>query len=121
MALSKMPYSGTRIDYKIPCTSSYGRRCGIFRDVSQWNEFLWQCGLGLREHSPGELSLMIVRDFMDDGNTRKVMHTTAKRRHHLLTRHHCVPSMEIRVWMFWRHDPLVCDALRKSLSLMKLK
>ncbi|KAH8037257.1 hypothetical protein HPB51_009700 [Rhipicephalus microplus] len=82
---------------------------------------LWQCGLGLREDSPGELSLGIVRIFYDDSKSRKVMETVAKRLHFLLARHHCVTSLEMRVWTFWRHDPLMYDALRRNLGLRKLK
>ncbi|KAL3178821.1 hypothetical protein MRX96_009493 [Rhipicephalus microplus] len=121
MARSKTANSASSIAYKIPCTSSESQLCGIFRDIVQWNEILWQCGLGLREDSLGKLSLVIVRDICDDGFKRKVMRAVAKRLHHLLTRHHCVTSMEIRVWMFWRFDELVCDALCNSLGLRKLK
>ncbi|KAH7958035.1 hypothetical protein HPB51_027981 [Rhipicephalus microplus] len=45
----------------------------------------------------------------------------AKRLPHLLTRHHCVTSMEIWVWIFWRFDELVYDALCNNLGLRKLK
>ncbi|KAL3178822.1 hypothetical protein MRX96_009494 [Rhipicephalus microplus] len=121
MALSKTHDSASRIYYKTPCTSSEGQLCGIFRDIVLWNNMLWQCGLGLREDSPGELSLGIVRIFYDDSKSRKVMETVAKRLHFLLARHHCVTSLEMRVWTFWRHDPLMYDALRRNLGLRKLK
>ncbi|KAL1483074.1 hypothetical protein MTO96_002144 [Rhipicephalus appendiculatus] len=121
MSLSQSNFSGSLMDYQIPCTSREGRVCDIFSDVFQWNKYLWKFGLGLREHLPGQLSLVVVRFSIDDDYKRKVMRTAATRLHHLLTRHHCVTFVEMRVWMFWRDDPLMYDALSRSLSLSKLK
>ncbi|KAL1470890.1 hypothetical protein MTO96_040220 [Rhipicephalus appendiculatus] len=53
MALSKSYSSHPRINYQRPCTSSEGRLCHVFRDISAWNKFFWTCGLELREPSVG--------------------------------------------------------------------
>ncbi|KAL1471449.1 hypothetical protein MTO96_039919 [Rhipicephalus appendiculatus] len=122
MARSRAYSSCSSIDYQIPCTSeSEGRLCDIFRDITSWNKFLSDCGLELTEPSPGQLSLVVVPHPYGNRNTQEHIQTTATRLHHLLTRHHCVTSVEMRVWMFWRHLPLMCDAFRKCLSLRKLK
>ncbi|KAL1480186.1 hypothetical protein MTO96_051253 [Rhipicephalus appendiculatus] len=66
MALSKSYCFGSQMDYLIPCTSRENRLCDIFRDISRWNEFLWNIGLGLREPSPCQLSLVEERNFCEE-------------------------------------------------------
>ncbi|KAL1475710.1 hypothetical protein MTO96_037090 [Rhipicephalus appendiculatus] len=120
MALSKSYSSHPRINYQRPCTSSEGRLCHVFRDISAWNKFFWTCGLELREPSVGELSLVVVYEAYEDWNVRKMTRAAATLVCCLLTRHRCFTSVEIPVWTFWRHQPRICDALSKSPSLRKL-
>ncbi|KAL3236834.1 hypothetical protein MRX96_022091 [Rhipicephalus microplus] len=60
--LEKSYFSGSSLNYRSPCTKREGRPCGVFKDISIWNEYFWQVGLELRELSPAELSLVEVDD-----------------------------------------------------------
>ncbi|KAL1479127.1 hypothetical protein MTO96_052118 [Rhipicephalus appendiculatus] len=125
MALAKSYFSGSRIINLIPCTSSEGRLCHIFREISVWNEHFWPLHLELRELSPGRLSLVERKRTYAEGyayqDMREEMHVVASLLHHLLTNHHCVDSVAINTSILRDHHQLICDALCKSLSLGKLK
>ncbi|KAH7943537.1 hypothetical protein HPB52_009193 [Rhipicephalus sanguineus] len=55
MDLPKSPFSGSRLNYRAPCTSSEGRLCDVFKELPLWNEYFWPVGFQLRELSPGQL------------------------------------------------------------------
>ncbi|KAH7944354.1 hypothetical protein HPB52_018609 [Rhipicephalus sanguineus] len=118
-------FSGSSINYRIPCTSSDGRLCHIFADLPLWNEFFWQVGLELRELTPGQLSLADVRT--PSGKhayvpyvTLETVHEAQTLLHHLLTLHRCVVSVELNGYVFAGYIQLVCDSLCASPNLRKL-
>ncbi|KAH7943014.1 hypothetical protein HPB52_003997 [Rhipicephalus sanguineus] len=122
MVFKKSHFSDSVINYRTPCTSSEGRLCNVFRDLSVWNEYFWQVGLQLREFSPGQLSLVEMRH-------AKVLPNTFHQKEavmllwHFLSHHHCIASVHLNEHVFRRqcHHQLICEALRKSPSLTKLK
>ncbi|KAL1426091.1 hypothetical protein MTO96_018565 [Rhipicephalus appendiculatus] len=122
-------FSGSSINYLMPCTSSKGKLCDIFRHLPLWNEYFWQVGLELRELSLGELSLVDVRDPLFTGHTDtyvphdspELVHEAATLLYHLLTLHHCVVSVCLNNYIVEGHVQLICDSLRKSSSLTKLR
>ncbi|KAH7944351.1 hypothetical protein HPB52_018606 [Rhipicephalus sanguineus] len=119
-------FSGSIINYRTPCSSNDGRLCHIFGDLPLWNEFFWQVGLELRELAPGELSLADVRASLGQHAyvpyvTLETVHESATLLHHLLTLHRCVVSVDLNGYALAGHSQLVCDSLRESPSLRKLK
>ncbi|KAL1452283.1 hypothetical protein MTO96_043860 [Rhipicephalus appendiculatus] len=125
MTLAKSYFSGSRIINLIPCTSSEGRLCHIFGEISLWNEYFWQVDLELRELSPGRLSLVEKHEAFvgayANQDMPEQMHVVTTLLHHLLTSHHCVSSVAIVPSLYRDHPLLICDALCTSISLGKLK
>ncbi|XP_050032497.1 uncharacterized protein [Dermacentor andersoni] len=121
LRLAKSFFSGASINYRTRCTSSEGRLCDIFGDLSLWNEFFWQVGLELRELSPGQLSLVEMHGAHVPLEMPEQKHEAATLLHRLLTLHRCVVSVDLNGYIFKGHHQLICDALRKSPSLRKLK
>ncbi|KAL1465913.1 hypothetical protein MTO96_043051 [Rhipicephalus appendiculatus] len=121
-------FRGSSVGYLIPCTSSDGRLCDIFRHVHLWNEHFLQVGLELKELSPGELSLADIRDplvpWANDGyvprETAQHVHEAVTLLHHLFTLHRCVVSVCLNSCIVAGHFQLVCDALLKGPNLRKL-
>ncbi|KAH7943015.1 uncharacterized protein LOC119399127 [Rhipicephalus sanguineus] len=108
------------LNYQTPCTSSEGRLCNVFADLSQWNPFFWQVGLQLRECAPGELSLVEVRHagIQPSVLEKKEAATILCQ---LLSHHRCIVSVHLNGHIFSGHHELICDALRNSPTLRKLK
>ncbi|KAL1443282.1 hypothetical protein MTO96_046025, partial [Rhipicephalus appendiculatus] len=100
------------------CTSSEDRLCDIFKELPIWNECFWVTGFQLRELSPGQLSLVEVRESYDYND--KQQRFTTKMLQHLLTKHRCLVSVELNEHFFKRHYQITCDALRRSESLRKV-
>ncbi|KAL1423722.1 hypothetical protein MTO96_020789 [Rhipicephalus appendiculatus] len=130
MASARSYFSGSNINYLVPCTSTEGQLCDIFRHLSLWNEFFWQVGLELQELSPGELSLVDVRDpelycdsntYVDYNTPERVHEAATLLLYHLLTLHHCVVSVSLNKYILAGHVQLICDTLRRSPSLRELK
>ncbi|KAL3227501.1 hypothetical protein MRX96_004202 [Rhipicephalus microplus] len=122
MSLEKSHFTGcSKID-KTSCTGSEGRLCHIFEQISLWNEYFCQVHLELRELSPGHLSL-VETEYVCVGECANYqeIHLVTTLLHHLLTRHHCLRSVDVVPSVFLQHHELMCDALCKSLSLAKLK
>ncbi|KAH6942530.1 hypothetical protein HPB50_006955 [Hyalomma asiaticum] len=122
MALVKSPYSGSSIDDQIQCTSSDGRLCEIFKEhVSRFNEFFYPALHELVEQSAGELSL-VERDAvpLHPRHTREHARAASALLPHLLARHRCLVSVDLREYMVTRDHRLVCNALRQSPSIRKL-
>ncbi|KAH7943277.1 hypothetical protein HPB52_006711 [Rhipicephalus sanguineus] len=119
MALEKSHFSGSRLNYRTPCTSSEGRLCNIFEQLPQWNEFFWPVGFELRELSPGQLSLVGVHRWLYR-LVEKQVKDAATLLHHLLTHHRCVDSLDLDANIFKDHER-ICDALRRTHGLRKLK
>ncbi|KAH7943278.1 hypothetical protein HPB52_006712 [Rhipicephalus sanguineus] len=120
MLFEKSPFSGSVINYRTPCRSSEGRLCDVFADLTLWNEFFWQVGLELREFSPGQLCLAEMCDgemFPD----RLEKEEAATLLCHLLSHHRCIVSVHLNYHVYSGHHQLICDSLRKSQSLRKLK
>ncbi|KAL1472894.1 hypothetical protein MTO96_022672 [Rhipicephalus appendiculatus] len=118
-------FTGSRIEYRTPCTSSGDRLCHIFEDLPRWNEFFWQVGLELRELAPGELSLADVRDAFGMRAyvpyvTFETMHEAATLFYHLLTLHRCVVSVDLNEYVFAGYVQLVFYSLCASPSLRRL-
>ncbi|KAL1423718.1 hypothetical protein MTO96_020785 [Rhipicephalus appendiculatus] len=114
-------FSCYSINCLTPCTSSDGQLCHIFRDIAPWNKFLWQVGLQLLEFDPGELSLIDIYDSDVHRGTPQQLREASTLLQHLLTLHHCVVSVDLNSCMLAPHYELICDTLRKSPSLKKLK
>ncbi|KAH7943018.1 hypothetical protein HPB52_004001 [Rhipicephalus sanguineus] len=120
MVFQKSHFSGSVINYRAPCTSSEGRLCDVFGDLSVWNEYFWRVGLQLRELSPGQLSLVGMRHVDVDRNILEQCEA-ATLLCHLLSHHHCIVSVQLNVDVFKGHHQIICDALCRSPSLRKLK
>ncbi|KAH7968977.1 hypothetical protein HPB52_013288 [Rhipicephalus sanguineus] len=120
MAFEKTHFSGSRLNYRTPCTSREGHLCNIFGDIHLWNEFFWPAGFQLKELSPGRLSLVKVRDVYDP-LVKRVWKDASTLLHHLLTHHRCVSSVDLDIDLMEDHHELICDALCKSPNLRKLK
>ncbi|KAL1480499.1 hypothetical protein MTO96_050973 [Rhipicephalus appendiculatus] len=114
-------FSCYSINCLTPCTSSDAQLCHIFRDIAPWNKFLWQVGLQLLEFDPGELSLIDIYDSDVHRGTPQQLREASTLLQHLLTLHHCVVSVDLNSCMLAPHYELICDTLRKSPSLKKLK
>ncbi|KAL1484474.1 hypothetical protein MTO96_032569, partial [Rhipicephalus appendiculatus] len=125
MDLPESDFSGSRPNYRAPCTSSEGRLCHIFNELPLCNEFFWPLRLQLRELYPGQLSLVeqldspyaLVEEQRERATTVLI---------HLLTHHRCFVSVDLKHWFLFARpteyeQTLICDALRKSSSLTKLK
>ncbi|KAL1483103.1 hypothetical protein MTO96_002173 [Rhipicephalus appendiculatus] len=112
-------FSGAKINYRTPCTSSEGNPCDIFKDISIWNEYFLQAGLELRELSPAELSLVEVDDAFVPLELAERKHEAATLLRYLLTHHRCLVSVVLNSCIFGYHKKL-CDALPKSPGLRKL-
>ncbi|KAH7943010.1 hypothetical protein HPB52_003993 [Rhipicephalus sanguineus] len=120
MLFQKSPFSGSVINYRIPCTSSEGRLCNIFADLPLWNEFFCQVGLELREVAPGQLSLVEMRHAGVQPNILE-QQEAATLLCNLLSHHRCIVTVHLHDHVFKCHHQLICDALRNSPSLRKLK
>ncbi|KAL1484461.1 hypothetical protein MTO96_032556 [Rhipicephalus appendiculatus] len=125
MDLPKSHFSDSRLNYRAPCTSREGRLCNIFKELPLWNEIFWPVGLQVRELYPGQLSLVEVYDgyYRVDEKEGTLAATFLI---HLLTHHRCVDSLDLSGRIFFSHamqgkQKLICDALRESPSLRKLK
>ncbi|KAL1418511.1 hypothetical protein MTO96_025895 [Rhipicephalus appendiculatus] len=117
MALAKIYPSG--VNYRTRCTSSEGRICDIFKDLPTWNRFFWQVGLEMKEHFPGQLSLIEIK-FRVFTKPEKTLEAAAHL-HHLLTLHRCLVSCQLDCFRFDNDHQSLCDALRKSPGLRNLK
>ncbi|KAL1477357.1 hypothetical protein MTO96_035799 [Rhipicephalus appendiculatus] len=120
MLQEKSCFSGSRIDYRISCTSSEGRLCNIFENLRLWNEFFWPLGFELRELSPGQVSLVAVRGW-NIFSVEEQRSDAATLLQHLLVHHRCVASVDLNVTILKGHDQLIREALDRSRSLRKLK
>ncbi|KAL1484463.1 hypothetical protein MTO96_032558 [Rhipicephalus appendiculatus] len=94
MNLPKSYFSGSRLNYRAPCTSSEGRLCNIFKELHLWNEFFWPVGVQLRELSPGQLSLVELLDG-SYSLVKKQRERSTVILIHLLTHHRCVVSLDL--------------------------
>ncbi|KAL1418513.1 hypothetical protein MTO96_025897 [Rhipicephalus appendiculatus] len=129
--LTSSCFSGSSINYLTPCTSTEGRPCDIFRDLTVWNEFFWQVDLELQELYPGQLSLVKMGCPCIPSRTPRHEHEAATLLHYLLTYHRCLVSVVLNEhrdashMSWWASVPdrcqLICDALPKSPSLRKLE
>ncbi|KAH7951422.1 hypothetical protein HPB52_008945 [Rhipicephalus sanguineus] len=113
-------FSGSSINYGTPCTSSEGRLCDVFRELTIWNEFFWQVGLELRELSPGQLSLVRMEGARVASEIRR-KHEAAMLLHRLLAYHRCLVSVDLNCYIVVDHHQLICDELPRSASLTKLQ
>ncbi|KAH7932557.1 hypothetical protein HPB51_029228 [Rhipicephalus microplus] len=120
MSLEHSWFSGSKLDYRTPCTSAEGRLCNIFENLRLWNEFFWMVGLQLRELSPGQLS--IVRFGGRTYNrVEEQLSDAAKLLQHLLAHHRCIASVELDDIILKGHDQPIREALHRSPSLRKLE
>nr|XP_037276617.1 uncharacterized protein LOC119169691 [Rhipicephalus microplus] len=101
------------------CTSSEGRICDIFKDLPIWNRYFWQVGLEMKEHYPGQLSLVAIKGY-GSVKPKKLLEAAAYLRD-LLTLHRCVVSCELHSFLLDNDHQSVCDALRRSPGLTNLK
>lgn len=121
LRLAKSYFSGASINYRSRCTGSDERLCDVFKDLPVWNEFFWQVGLELRELAPAKLSLVEVHCAFVPLDMPEQKHQAATLLHRLLTLHRCVVSVDLTGYIFKGHHQLICDALRRSPSLKRLK
>ncbi|KAL1484469.1 hypothetical protein MTO96_032564 [Rhipicephalus appendiculatus] len=120
MLFQECHFSGSVLKYQIPCTRSAGRLCNVFKDLPLWNEIFWQVGLQLRECAPGQLSLVEMHRAEVAPNILEIK-DAATLLCHLLAHHRCIVSVHLNDHVFNGHHELICDALRRSPSLRKLK
>ncbi|KAH7956045.1 hypothetical protein HPB52_005781 [Rhipicephalus sanguineus] len=113
-------FSGSSINYRAPCTSSEGRLCDIFRELTIWNEFFCEVGLELRELSPGQISLVQV-DGTDVTPQIRRQHEATMLLHRLLMCHRCLFSVVLNSYVLVHHDEMICDELPRSVSLRQLR
>ncbi|KAL1473134.1 hypothetical protein MTO96_022513 [Rhipicephalus appendiculatus] len=114
--------SVSRNGYKTPCTSCEGRPCNIFEDLRLWNRFFWPVGFELRELSPGQLSLVELREASvpSERAMREVKDAVTVLRR-LLTNHRCVVSVDLNDELLKHHHQTIRGALRGCVTLTKLK
>ncbi|KAH7943009.1 hypothetical protein HPB52_003992 [Rhipicephalus sanguineus] len=120
MGLEKRGFCGSWPNYRTPCTSSEGRLCDIFQDLRLLNESFWSVGFELRELSPGTLSLVQIPEAHCCSGKAKEKEA-AKILHCLLTHHRCIVSVDLNDELLKRHQQMISGALRKCVSLRKLK
>ncbi|KAL1443485.1 hypothetical protein MTO96_007398 [Rhipicephalus appendiculatus] len=120
MAFERTPFSGSVINYETPCTSSEGRLCNIFGDISLWNEHFWQVGLQLKEFFPGQLSLVEIRH-ADVHPKLFEAEEASMLLCRLLSHRGCVVSVHLNDHVFSDQHELICEALEDSPYLRKLK
>ncbi|KAH7944350.1 hypothetical protein HPB52_018585 [Rhipicephalus sanguineus] len=90
-------FSGSLIDYRMPCTASQDTRCQIVVSIPLWNEFLCWLELELRELSEvgSQLGLVHVRNICHMRPTHHQMRQAATLLYWLLKTHRCVSSVQI--------------------------
>ncbi|KAH7943758.1 hypothetical protein HPB52_011331 [Rhipicephalus sanguineus] len=90
-------FSGSLIDYRMPCTASQDTRCQIVASIPLWNEFLCWLELELRELSEvgRQLGLVHVRNICHPLPTKGQMRQAAALLCWLLKTHRCVASVQI--------------------------
>ncbi|KAH8040967.1 hypothetical protein HPB51_013249 [Rhipicephalus microplus] len=88
-------FSGTLINYSIPCTASENSRCQIVASIPLWNEFLCWLELELRELSGGKLALAHVRKICCPRPTQSEVRQAPAILYVLLRTHSCATSIQI--------------------------
>ncbi|KAH9384649.1 hypothetical protein HPB48_026659 [Haemaphysalis longicornis] len=107
------PFTGSAIDYRLPCTGYRGHRCKIVSHLSSWNEYLCQACLELKETvgKAGELSLLSfynpeVRRLEKEGK-----HVVATLLYWLFSLHHCLTFVQITVEQLQPYEAIFWKAL----------
>ncbi|KAH7977314.1 hypothetical protein HPB49_000588 [Dermacentor silvarum] len=90
-------FTGTLIDYRMPCTASEETTCQIVSNLSVWNEFLCRIQLELRElpEIGRQIGLVYVPDKCFRSATECHLHRAAAVLYWLLKIHRCVASVHI--------------------------
>ncbi|XP_049523851.1 uncharacterized protein LOC125945672 [Dermacentor silvarum] len=90
-------FTGTLIDYRMPCTVSEDTTCQIVSNLSVWNEFLCWIHLELRElpETGRQIGLVRVPDICFRSATEYHLHRAAAVLYWLLKTHRCVASVHI--------------------------
>ncbi|KAH7950309.1 hypothetical protein HPB49_022228 [Dermacentor silvarum] len=90
-------FSGTVIDYRMPCTASEARTCQIVANLTVWNEFLCPLYLELQElpEAGRQLGLMQVNKVWYEGSIEIRLREAATVLYWLLYNHHCVARIHI--------------------------
>ncbi|KAH7950148.1 hypothetical protein HPB49_020139 [Dermacentor silvarum] len=90
-------FTGTLIDYRMPCTASEDTTCQIVSNLPVWNEFLCWIHLELRElpETGRQIGLVRVPDICFRSATEYHLHRAAVVLYWLLKTHRCVASVHI--------------------------
>ncbi|KAH7950490.1 hypothetical protein HPB49_024567 [Dermacentor silvarum] len=90
-------FTGTLIDYRMPCTASEDTTCQIVSNLTVWNEFLCWIQLELRElpETGRQIGLVYVPDKCFLSATEYHLHRAAAVLYWLLKTHRCVASVHI--------------------------
>lgn len=109
------------INFNSPCTGSDSQRCGIFKELTVWNEFLSILCVELKEVVPGKLGLVSLAPHYKLPIVDLKRHLTCVLIHWLLSKHHCICSVELWSTVIPRDPEVFCDALKLCSGLKSLK
>ncbi|KAH7946971.1 hypothetical protein HPB52_006451 [Rhipicephalus sanguineus] len=116
-------FTNTLFDSLLPCASTPESSCELAEHLSMLNEVLFCAAVELRETPEpyGQLSLVSLAD-----KEVHMQHEAGKPSqavallHHLLKTHSCIDRVYIDNAMLSEYGPLICDALKRSLSIRAL-
>ncbi|CAN7992325.1 unnamed protein product [Ixodes hexagonus] len=109
------------INFNMPCTGTDTERCGIFEELTVWNEFLSILCVELKEVVPGKLGLVSLAPYYKPPIVDLQRHRACILIHWLLSKHHCICSVELWSTVIPRDPEVFCDALRLCSGLKSLK
>ncbi|KAH7943645.1 hypothetical protein HPB52_009669 [Rhipicephalus sanguineus] len=115
-------FTGTTVNFRMPCTAAENRCCQILGSLSLWNECLCQAKMELRlvPKTRGHLAVSSIDGpFLRDHSVEN-LHKVATLLYWLLKQHRCVTELELTSGRLNVYEGLICDALHGNTSVKKL-
>ncbi|XP_070379555.1 uncharacterized protein [Dermacentor albipictus] len=115
-------FTGTVINYRMPCTAAEGRSCQILSSLSGWNEVLCQAKIEIKQvpRTPGHLAVTIIDGTFVRDHSVENLHRAATLLYWLLTRHRCITEVELSCGRLNIYEGLLCAAFQQNTSVKKL-
>ncbi|XP_070379541.1 uncharacterized protein [Dermacentor albipictus] len=115
-------FTGTVINYRMPCTAAEGRSCQILSSLSVWNEVLCQAEIELKQvpRTPGHLAVTIIDGTFVRDHPAENLHRAATLLYWLLTGHRCITEVELSCGRLNIYEGLLCAAFQQTTSVKKL-
>ncbi|XP_065304297.1 NLR family CARD domain-containing protein 3-like [Dermacentor albipictus] len=115
-------FTGTVIDYHMPCTAAEGRSCQILSSLSVWNEVLCQAEIELKQvpRTPGHLAVTIIDGTFVRDHSAENLHRAATLLYWLLKEHRCITEVELSCGRLNIYEGLLCAAFQQKTSVKKL-